>query len=82
MYAVGQEVRAWVIDPIDGTNNFAAQQEDFAVMMALLWRNGSRSVWFICDAVKGDCYHGGGAFPPCRNNEPFRAFKKKPLGDF
>ena len=31
--AVGQGP-VWVIDPIDGTNNFVAQQEDFAVMLA------------------------------------------------
>ena len=31
--AVGQG-SVWVIDPIDGTNNFVAQQEDFAVMLA------------------------------------------------
>ena len=31
-----QEGKVWVIDPIDGTNNFVAQQEDFAVMMAYL----------------------------------------------
>ena len=26
--------KVWVIDPIDGTNNFVTQKEDFAVMVA------------------------------------------------
>ncbi len=29
-----QEGSVWVIDPIDGTNNFVTQKEDFAVMVA------------------------------------------------
>ena len=60
--AIGQG-SVWVIDPIDGTNNFVAQQEDFAVMLAYF-------------------ENGGGAFPPCRNNEPLPPFKKKPLQEF
>ena len=28
------EGAVWVIDPIDGTNNFVTQKEDFAVMVA------------------------------------------------
>ena len=71
----------WVIDPIDGTNNFVAQQEDFAVMLAY-FENGVGKFGIIYDVMKGDCYHGGGAFPPCRNNEPLPPFKKKPLQEF
>ena len=26
--------------------------------------------------MKGDCYHGGGAFPPCRNNDPLPPLKR------
>lgn len=36
----------------------------------------------IYDVVKGDCYHGGGAFPVCLNDKPLAPFKAKPLGDF
>ena len=71
----------WVIDPIDGTNNFVAQQEDFAVMMAY-FENGQGQFGLIYDVVKGDCYHGGGAFPVCLNDKPLAPFKAKPLGDF
>ena len=73
--------KVWVIDPIDGTNNFVAQQEDFAVMLAY-FENGVGKFGIIYDVMKGDCYHGGGAFPPCRNNEPLPPFKKKPLQEF
>ncbi|MFC2685962.1 MAG: inositol monophosphatase family protein, partial [Arachnia propionica] len=76
-----QEGKVWVIDPIDGTNNFVAQQEDFAVMMAY-FENGQGQFALIYDVVKGDCYHGGGTFPVCRNNQPLAPFKAKPLGDF
>lgn len=71
----------WVIDPIDGTSNFVAQQEDFAVMMAY-FENGQGQFGLIYDVVKGDCYHGGGKFPVCRNDKPLAPFKAKPLGDF
>jgi len=71
----------WVIDPIDGTNNFVAQQEDFAVMLAY-FEDGVGKFGVIYDVMKGDCYHGGGAFPPCRNNDPLPTFKRKPLQEF
>ena len=76
-----QEGKVWVIDPIDGTNNFVAQQEDFAVMLAY-FEDGVGKFGIIYDVMKGDCYHGGGAFPPCCNNEPLPPFKKKPLQEF
>jgi len=76
-----QEGKVWVIDPIDGTNNFVAQQEDFAVMMAY-FENGRGQFGLIYDVVNGDCYHGGGKFPVCRNDQPLAPFKAKPLGDF
>lgn len=71
----------WVIDPIDGTNNFVAQGEDFAVMLAY-FEDGVGKFGIIYDVMKGDCYHGGGDFPPCRNDEPLSVFKKKPLREF
>jgi len=76
-----QEGRVWVIDPIDGTNNFVAQQEDFAVMMAY-FENGVGKFGIIYDVMKGHCYHGGGTFQACLNEEPLPNFKDKPLRDF
>ena len=76
-----KEGAVWVIDPIDGTNNFVAQQEDFAIMLAY-FENGQGQFALIYDVAKGDCYHGGGAFPVCLNESPLPTFKRKPLGDF
>ena len=71
----------WIIDPIDGTNNFVAQGEDFAVMLAY-FEDGVGKFGIIYDVMKGDCYHGGGDFPPCRNDERLPIFIKKPLREF
>lgn len=76
-----QDGKVWVIDPIDGTNNFVAQQEDFAVMMAY-FENGQGQFGLIYDVVKGDCYHGGGKFPVCRNNQPLAPLKPNHLEIF
>ena len=76
-----KEGAVWVIDPIDGTNNFVAQQEDFAIMLAY-FESGEGQFALIYDVAKGDCYHGGGAFPVCLNERPLPAFKRKPLRDF
>lgn len=71
----------WVIDPIDGTNNFVAQGDDFAIMVAY-FENGLGQFGIIYDVMKGHCYHGGGAFQACLNEEPLPSFKGKPLRDF
>lgn len=76
-----KEGAVWVIDPIDGTNNFVAQEEDFAIMLAY-FENGQGKFGLIYDVVKGDCYHGGGVFPVYRNDDPLPKFKRKPLGNF
>ena len=76
-----KEGAVWVIDPIDGTNNFVAQQEDFAIMLAY-FENGQGQFALIYDVAKGDCYHGGSIFPVCLNESPLPAFKRKPLRDF
>lgn len=76
-----QEGKVWVIDPIDGTNNFVAQQEDFAVMMAY-FENGQGQFGLIYDVVKGDCYHGGGEFPVCLNDRPLAPLKLNHLEIF
>lgn len=68
----------WVIDPIDGTNNFVAQGEDFAVMLAY-FEDGIGQFGLIYDVMKGDFYHGGGQFPVYRNNDLLPSFKRKPL---
>ena len=78
--AVGQG-SVWIIDPIDGTNNFVAQAEDFAIMVAY-FENGQGQFGIIYDVMKDVCYHGGGVFPAYCNNELLPPFKTKPLSDF
>jgi fructose-1,6-bisphosphatase/inositol monophosphatase family enzyme len=53
----------WLVDPVDGTSNFAAGREPFAVMVALL-RDGMAVAAWILDPVSGVAAvaeRGGGA---------------------
>ena len=47
---VGDAGAVWIVDPIDGTNNFAAGKTPFAVMVALL-RDGDTAASWILDVV-------------------------------
>lgn len=49
---VGHDGAVWLVDPVDGTNNFAAGKAPFAVMVALL-RDGEPAAGWILD-VPGD----------------------------
>jgi fructose-1,6-bisphosphatase/inositol monophosphatase family enzyme len=47
---VGDRGSVWIVDPVDGTNNFAAGKTPFAVMVALL-RDGAPAASWILDVV-------------------------------
>jgi fructose-1,6-bisphosphatase/inositol monophosphatase family enzyme len=47
---VGDLGSVWIVDPVDGTNNFAAGKTPFAVMVALL-REGEPAASWILDVV-------------------------------
>ncbi len=58
----------WVIDPIDGTGNFVRGNQNFAVIIALVWRQETLQGWIydplltqITYAVKGGGTWCGGA---------------------
>jgi fructose-1,6-bisphosphatase/inositol monophosphatase family enzyme len=54
----------WIIDPIDGTGNFAAGHAPFGIMVALTENGQPRAGW-IYDPLSGRMCHataGGGAF--------------------
>lgn len=56
--------RVWLIDPIDGTNNYAHGRTPFAIMLALL-QDGIAQAGWIYDPVASRMCHallGGGAF--------------------
>ncbi|MDE8652574.1 inositol monophosphatase family protein [Novosphingobium album (ex Liu et al. 2023)] len=62
----------WIVDPIDGTNNFAAGTPPFGVLVALADRGETIGGW-ILDCLTGRFCHaalGGGAFI---DGEPVRA---------
>ncbi|HFI0159369.1 TPA: inositol monophosphatase family protein [Streptococcus suis] len=58
----------WVIDPIDGTSNFIAQKNDFAIMLAY-FENGIGQFGLIYDVMQVKLFHGGGKFPVFCNKE-------------
>ena len=62
--ALGGDDPVWVVDPIDGTRNFATGKACFAVMCALVQKGETRLGW-ILDPISGACAvaeKGGGAF--------------------
>ncbi len=55
--------QVWIVDPIDGTHNFANGQSPFAIMIALADEGVTQAAW-ILDPVTGRLCHahkGGGA---------------------
>jgi fructose-1,6-bisphosphatase/inositol monophosphatase family enzyme len=48
---IGDGGAVWIVDPVDGTNNFAAGKTPFAVMVALL-RDGAPAASWILDVVE------------------------------
>lgn len=54
----------WIVDPIDGTNNFVNGLPHFAVSVAFV-RNGRAELGVIYNPVSGECFYaerGQGAF--------------------
>lgn len=56
--------RAWIIDPIDGTANFAAGQPPFGIMIALIENGVTQAGWLYDPVTQRMCHAvlGGGAF--------------------
>lgn len=70
----------WIIDPLDGTNNFAHGIPQFAVSVAY-YQNGKGICGVVINPVSGDLYTasvGGGAF---RNGEPANVNSHQSLSD-
>lgn len=56
--------RVWVIDPLDGTSNFAGARRPFGIIIALLVDGETEAGW-LYDPVSGRCCHtwrGEGAY--------------------
>ena len=71
--------RNWVIDPIDGTNNFIAGFGCFAVCIGLL-RAGRPVLGVVYDVARDECYAGAEGLGATLNGRPVRA-PQSPLDD-
>jgi fructose-1,6-bisphosphatase/inositol monophosphatase family enzyme len=63
--------QAWVVDPVDGTANFAAGRTDWAVMVALLEAGETQASW-IWLPVAGAMYTARRGHGAQRNGVPLR----------
>lgn len=71
----------WVLDPLDGTSNYACGYPGFAISLALV-EEGVPVLGVVLDPVRDECFHatrGGGAF---LDEQPIRPFApSSDLGD-
>jgi myo-inositol-1(or 4)-monophosphatase len=61
----------WVLDPLDGTTNYACGYPGFSISLALV-EEGVSVLGLVLDPVRDECFHaarGGGAF---LNGQPIR----------
>lgn len=72
--------RTWVIDPLDGTVNYANGIPFFCISIALV-EDGRPVVGVVLDPLRGDCYAAAAGEPATLNGEPVEASEKEQLGD-
>lgn len=73
--------RTWVVDPLDGTVNYANGIPYFCVSVATV--DGERpAVGVIYDPLRDDCYAATADGEATLNGEPVSASEKDELGDF
>lgn len=73
--------RTWVIDPLDGTVNYANGIPFFCVSIGLI-EEGVPVVGVVLDPLRGDSFAATAEGPATFNGEPIRASEKGELGDF
>ena len=73
--------RAWVIDPLDGTINYANGIPFFCVSIALV-EAGRPVVGVIHDPIRGETFAASDEGPATRDGEAIRASVKDKLSDF
>jgi myo-inositol-1(or 4)-monophosphatase len=73
--------RTWVIDPLDGTVNYANGIPYFCVAVALVGADGP-IVGVVLDPLRDDWYAATIDGPATLNGEPVKASDKDQLGDF
>jgi len=72
--------RTWVVDPLDGTVNYANGIPFFCVSIGLI-EEGMPVVGVILDPLRGDCYAAAAGGAATLNGESIRASDKEELGD-
>jgi myo-inositol-1(or 4)-monophosphatase len=73
--------RTWVIDPLDGTVNYANGIPFFCVSIGLV-EAGLPVVGVVLDPLRGDSYAATADGPATLNDEPVHASQKAELGDY
>jgi myo-inositol-1(or 4)-monophosphatase len=73
--------RTWVIDPLDGTVNYANGIPFFCISIGLI-EAGRPVVGVVLDPLRGDCYAATADGPATLNGVPVQASEKEALGDF
>lgn len=73
--------RAWVIDPLDGTINYANGIPFFCVAIALV-EGGQPVVGVIHDPMRGETFAAAEGLPATLNGRPIRASVKEQLSDY
>jgi myo-inositol-1(or 4)-monophosphatase len=77
----GSRERRWVIDPLDGTVNYANGIPFFCVSVAMI--DGDRpAVGVVLDPLRDDCYVATADGPATLNGKVVVASEKETLGDF
>jgi myo-inositol-1(or 4)-monophosphatase len=73
--------RVWIVDPLDGTVNYANGIPVFCVSIGLVV-DGVPAVGVICDPTRGEAFAASADGPAFLNGRPVRASDKERLSDF
>jgi myo-inositol-1(or 4)-monophosphatase len=73
--------RTWVVDPLDGTVNYANGIPFFCVSVALV-ADGRPAVGVVLDPARGELFAAAEDGPACMNDAPVAASTKGRLEDF
>jgi myo-inositol-1(or 4)-monophosphatase len=73
--------RTWVIDPLDGTVNYANGIPYYCVSIGLVV-DGTPAVGVVLDPARGDCYSATSDGPARLGDAPIRASAKNVLSDY
>ncbi len=73
--------RTWVIDPLDGTVNYANGIPYYCVSIGLVV-DDQPAVGVVYDPARGDCYSATADGPAVLNREPIAASDKDELSDY